>query len=133
MREAVLVVLSSMAQKTLDPEKSSEKKFAKSHKKIKMPFPVVYIFSSQTIRQKKFLFPAYLGNERGLGAENQSGTALRVILSWGVVTKVNPVERNGSSQKPEFSATLGTWQNKERIMVFLYKQRGKSTTLFCVC
>ena len=64
MREAVLVVLSSMAQKTLDPEKSSEKKFAKSHKKIKMPFPVVYIFSTQTIRQKKFLFPAYLENER---------------------------------------------------------------------
>ena len=44
----------------------------------------------------------------------------------------SPVERNGGSQKPEFSATLGTWQNKERIMVFLYKQREKSTALFCV-
>jgi len=33
MREAVLVVLSSVAQKTLDPKESSEKKFAKSHKK----------------------------------------------------------------------------------------------------
>ena len=134
MREAVLVVLSSMAQKTLDPEESSEKKLAKSHKKNKDAISCGIYLLYPNNQAKEVPFPSLLREwERGLRAENQSGTALRIILSWGVVTKVNPVERNGSSQKPEFSATLGTWQNKERIMVFLYKQRGKSTTLFCVC
>ena len=93
------VVLSSMAQKTLDPEKSSEKKFAKSHththKKKKMLFPVVYIFSYPNNQAKEVPSPSLLREwERGLRAENQSGTALRLKLSWQLVTNANSVERN---------------------------------------
>lgn len=51
------------------------------------------------------------GSERELRTENQSGTGLRLMLFSGFIPKES---RNEDSPKPEVSATLRNWQQKER-------------------